>query len=322
MKYGDDYVTFLSGNVHFFYDDIEFLSDRAEIYERERYVVLRGNVVAIQDTLRITCDEARYLQEQKLLRLMGNVVMREIHDTTVNRRVTSDNAVHFRETGVFELMGSVYAHDVSDSLYATAGYVFYDQNEGYGYMLQNPTIWRTGADSLSLSAQKIEFFEPIQKLVASFNVVTQNKDIVAMCDFLIYYGEEDKVIYIGDPRFYTENGDGSAELITIFLEKNDIREIHLENECHIVFRTAEDSPKNSWIESTNMILYYENNKPTLFVANTSVKSHFIQINRNNNREQNNFVTGDELNITFDEDSNVVDVRINSNVSGMYRFQRR
>jgi lipopolysaccharide export system protein LptA len=321
QRQGEEHVTYLLGNVHFFYDDIEFFSDRAEIYEKQRYVMLWGNVKAIQDTLVITSGEAQYYHDDQHLRLLRNVVIYEIHDEEISRSVNSINASHFRKHGEFVLTGQVFAQSFADSLYARAGYAYYNQSTGYGYLQQRPLVWRAGADSLSLSAEKIEFFEPIQKLVASFSVVTQNNDIRTTSDFLIFYGEEDRVVYIGNPRFYSEDGDGSADLFTIYLDGNNIREIVMEDNCHIYFKTSPDAPKDSWIISDQMTLTYVDNKPASFVAINNIQSYFRH-NQNRRQEMSNNVTGELLTIVFDENSNVTEVNINAAVRGVYRFRRR
>jgi hypothetical protein len=321
-RHDEEFVTYLSGNVHFFYGEIEFKADRAFIYERQQIVNLRGNVRAIQDTLSISCIEADYIHATQHLKLTGNVVIEEIKDDVLIRRATSNIAHHFREKGEFNLSGNVFAQAIADSVYASAGYAFYDQIAGYGYMIQNPVVWKTGADSLALYAQKIEFYEPIEKVVASFNVITQNADIVAKCDFLIFYGLEDKVVYIGNPSFTTKESDGRAELITIFLDGEDIREIHMTDDCYIVFQTNDTLPKDSWISSTNMTLFYEGNKPSEFVAEQDVKSFFRHKGRTNASDMNNNVEGDYLKIYFDDDQNVSEIRVDQNIRGVYRFQRK
>jgi lipopolysaccharide export system protein LptA len=318
----EEYITHLSGNVHFFYGDIEFTADRAFIYEKQQIVNLRGNVRAIQDTLSIASIEADYIHADQHLKLTGNVVIEEKKDDVVIRRATSNIAHHFREKGEFNLSGNVRAHAIADSLFATAGYGFYDQISGYGYFIQNPVVWKTGADSLALYAQKIEFYEPIEKVVASFNVITQNADIVAKCDFLIYYGQESKIVYIGNPSFTTAESDGRAELITIFLDGEDIREIHMTDDCYINFQTSDALPKDSWISSTNMTLFYVDNKPSEFLAEHDVKSFFRHLGKTNASEMNNNVVGDFLKIYFDDVQKVSEIRIDQNIRGVYRFQRK
>jgi len=321
-RVGEEYITVLNGDVHFFYDEIEFLADRAEIFEVQQFVTLRGNVVVIQDTLKITSHEGQYFHQSQHLEARGDVVMTETHDDVLHRRVTSDTATHFRERGEFIVRGNVFAHDVLESLFGQAGYAFFNQTDGYGYMIQRPIVWRAGEDSLSLSAEKIEFFEENDKLVASFNVVTQNSEFKATSNFLIYYGDEDRILYIGDPRFYSENGDGNADLITVFLVENKIREIHLEGNSFINFRSGNEGLKDNWVSSTNMILFYIDDKPVEFIARENVQS-FIRQDRNDRRQtMNNNVSGELLTIFFDENSDIESLNINERIQGRYRFRRR
>jgi len=333
-KAGEEYISYLVGNVHFFYNEIEFYSDRAEIYEQRQDVFLMGRVVCIQDTLRITCDEAYYYHKTSLLRLISHVVITQTQageQIKTTRIVTANQANHDRDKGTFTLTGNVIAHAMSDSVYAKAGFAFYDQQNNYAYMIQNPLVYKVGADSLSLSAEKIEFYESIKKVVASFGVVTQNPQIKATCDFLIYYGDEEqirseteesydgKVVYIGNPQFYSDDADGNAELFTVYLVKNKIDLIYLENSSYISFKTDEALPKDSWIKSDFMSLYYKETKPTSFFAKDNVSSYFIQKSNKNKQEIYNNVSSETLNISFNDDSKVQDIRVNKSVSGMYKF---
>ncbi|MCL2063534.1 MAG: hypothetical protein FWG98_04085 [Candidatus Cloacimonetes bacterium] len=327
MNYvNEEYITYLRGNVHFFYADIEFFADMADIYESQQFVILTGNVLIIQDSLSIASDDAQYFHQTEFLQVRGNVIMTETHSEGTFRRATSNSGMHYRDRGEFILQGNVFAHDERESFFGTAGFATFNQETGYGYMIERPVIWRTEPDSLALYAEKIEFFEDTNRMVASFDVITQNSEIVVRSNFLIYYGNEDRMVYIGEPRFFTDSGDGNADLITVFLENSDIREIVMEGECFIEFSSGnnhetESNVKDNWIESDFMNLFYLENKPQEFIASGNVRSFFIQNRQQRSNSMDNNVTGELLNIFFDDDSNVTELRINERVRGKYRFIR-
>ena len=322
FKFFNDNVINLEGNVHFFYNEIEFKSHRAEIYEQQEYVTLKGNVVIIQDTLSITCDTAHYYKQSEYLRAEGNVVMTETHAVEITRKATSNQAQHYREKGEFILQGNVYAVDFTDSLYARAGFATYNQQTGYGYLIQRPVVWRAGEDSLALYAEKIEYYSDNKKMVASFNVITQNDVIKATSDFLIFYTEEEKMIYLGDPKFYSDDGDGNADLITVFLEDKNIKEILLEGNCFIEFNGEDSTAKDNWVSSEFMTLYYLDKKPSEFFARDTVKSFFLQDQTEKKAKMNNNVTGDLLTLYFNEESKIESLNIYENIKGTYRFEKK
>jgi lipopolysaccharide export system protein LptA len=321
-KSGDEHITYLRGNVHFFYDDIEFKSDRAEIYDVQQYVVLRGNVIVIQDTLSTTCVEAQYYHETQFLRLQGNVVMTETHTDGTFRRITANMGRNYRDKGEFIFQGNVFAFDSKDMLYGSAGYAFYNQMEGYGYMIQRPLVWRTGEDSLSISAEKIEFFQDTNRVVASFNVVTQNSEIRTRSNFFIYYGDEERLFYFGEPMFFSESGDGNADLITVYLEEDSIKEIVMEGDSFIKFSSDDNEAKDNWVSSTNMVLYYSAGKPIEFVARENVQSFIRQSRDNRSQAMSNNVSGEVLHLFFDDNSNIESLNITERIKGKYRFERR
>ena len=320
-RVNEEYITYLRGDVHFIYAEIEFLADMADIYEIQEYVVLRGNVVIIQDSLSISCNDAQYYHKTEYLRFQGNVVMTETQSDGLIRRVTSNTGMHYRDRGEFILQGNVQGYDERDSFFGQSGYAMYNQQTGYGYMIERPVIWRTEPDSLALFAEKIEYFEDSNRVVASFDVITQNSDIVVKSNFLIYYGDEERIVYIGEPRFFTDNGDGNAELITVYLENNDIKEIQMDGDCFIEFSSENSGVKDNWIRSNNMNLFYQGNIAQEFIATGMVSSFFLQNRQQRRDSMDNNVNGDVLHIFFDDDSNVSELRINQGVRGKYRFQR-
>jgi len=322
FKFIDENVVHLQGNVHFFYNEIEFLAEHAEIYESQEYVTLKGNVIIVQDSLRMTSNIAQYYKKSEYLRAEGRVVLTENKDTKILRQSTSNNAMHYRDRGEFILQGNVYAIDFSDSLHARAGYAIYNQQTGYGYLIQRPYIWKAGSDSLALFAEKIEYFEENKKMVASFQVITQNETIKATSDFLIYYIDEGKMIYIGNPKFYSEDGDGNADLITVYLDKKEINEILLDKNCYIKFNSEDSVEKENWVSSDYMTLIYKNKKPSVFNAYENVKSFFLQEPSNNKSLMNNNVEGDKLILHFNSDSQIETLNMENNIKGVYRFDKK
>ena len=318
----DEYITYLRGNVHFFYDDIEFKADMADIYERQEFVVLRGNVIVLQDTLKITCNDAQYYHQNQYLNVQGNVVLTETINQETVRRITCDSGTQYRERGEFILQGNVLSYDEKESLFSSSGFATFNQQTGYGYMIERPVIWRTGADSLALYAEKIEFYEDTNRVVASFNVITQNQDITVKSSFLIYYGDEEKIVYIGNPQFYTESGDGNADLLTVYLEDNDVKEIHMDENCYIEFSANNSLDRDSWIRSDFMKLFYDSGNPKEFIATENVSSFFLQQQQVQKNNMDNNVSGDILHILFNEESKVQLLQKTDNISGKYRFIRK
>lgn len=321
-KLYDEYITFFRGNVHFFYNDIEFFADRAELYEKRNYLILKGNVNIVQDSLSISCEEAMYYKENEHLTAQGNVEMIEQHNSGTFRRINSNIVTHYRDKHEFILQGNVIGYDSKDSLNVKAGYAIFNNLTGYGYLIQKPLLWRSGKDSLSLSAEKIEFFNDNKKIVASFDVISQNSEAKVICDFLIYYGDEEKLVYIGNPKFYSEYGDGYADLITVFLSKNQIKSILLENNCYITFSSEDKSDKSNWVSSHLMKLHYKNNKPHHFLAESDVKTYFKQDTSKNKMSMNNNVSGEILSLFLNEYSEIYSITILDKVKGKYRFERK
>lgn len=321
-RVNDEYITYLRGNVHFFYDNIEFKSDRAEIYEKQRHIVLKGKVSVTQDTLNIKCHEAQYFQPNQYLIVQGDVIMTQRDSQGIKRQVMSNSGEFYRIAGDIFLRGNIYATSYSDSLKATAGYATYNLNTGYGYLSQKPSIWRTGKDSISISAEKIEFYNEPRRVIASFNVKTANADLHTKSNFLIYYGDSEKIVYMGNPRFFSRFGDGKSELITVFLENQQVNRVEMNDDCLIHFSTEENQEKVNYVKSSRMILHYKDNKPYIFYAEDNVDTFFVQHSSQKQLAMNNSVQSDKLNILFNNEMQVESIKLENVKKGKYRFERK
>jgi len=321
-RLSDEYITYLRGNVHFFYDDIEFKADKAEIYEIQQYVKMTGNVIAIQDTLSINCHEAQYYHLKEFLRVQGNVLITETGTMHTYKEVKANVGEYDRLNGMFTLKGNIKAWAREDSLHATAGFATYDLNTGYGYMIQKPIIWKAGQDSISLSAEKIEFYNDIQKIVASFDVVTKNKELKATSNFLIYYGTEEKLVYIGNPKVFSNFGDAKADLITAYLKEKQIDRVEFDNNCLVYFNTKENEKKENMVKSSQMKLFYENGKPIKFNADNNVETYFVQNSTKKQTAMNNRVFSNKLRLTFDDEMQINTIKLDTVTKGKYRFERK
>ncbi len=321
-RISDEYITYLRGNVHFFYGDIEFKADRAEVYEKQKYVIMKGNVLAIQDTLSIKCNEAQYYHNNEFLRVQGNVIMTETGSQGSYREVRANTGEYKRLDGDIELKGNIKAYTQLDSLHAIAGFATYNLSTGYGYLSQKPVIWKAGNDSLSLSAEKIEFYNDTQRIIASFNVVTENNDLKATSNFLIYYGLEERLVYIGNPKVYSKFGDGQADLITVFLKEQQIDKIDFNDNCLIYFSTEEDEIKNNMVKSSRMQLFYQEGKPSKFYAEESVETYFVQHSNQKQLAMNNRVFSNKLQLSFDDEMQIQIIKLDAVTKGKYRFERK
>ena len=100
-KMEGEYVTNLFGNVHFFYGETEFYSDKADIFELQKIVRMQGNVKVYEDTLSLIADKVDYFRKTERLLLRGNVLATETHSDSTIRTFEAEEVEYFRNSREF-----------------------------------------------------------------------------------------------------------------------------------------------------------------------------------------------------------------------------
>jgi len=251
-KINGEYVTNLIGNVHFFYGDTEFFSDEADIFELQKIVKMSGNVKVYEDTLNLFADYVDYFRKKEQLLLRGNVLATETHIDSTVRTFEAQKVEYFRNTKEFFARDSVKTYDERENINGTCGELKYFMNDGYGYLIKEPFLSIADEDTLSITAEKIEYFENYKKVAATFNVNTFSSQFNMASDFLLYFTNEEKAVYLGQPRFTSDFADAQAQEFRIFFQDQKIRKAILQDSCAVQFADAEYKPKNNWAVSDQM----------------------------------------------------------------------
>jgi len=153
-KIEDEYVTNLFGNVHFFYGETEFFSDKADIFELQKIVRMQGNVEVYEDTLSLLADNVDYFRKSELLFLHGNVLATETHSDSTIRTFEAEEVEYYRNSREFFAKKNVITYDERENMYGTCGELKYFMNDGYGYLMKEPILSIADKDTLSISAEK------------------------------------------------------------------------------------------------------------------------------------------------------------------------
>jgi len=322
-KYMNEYVTNLRGNVVFYYGKTQFKADQAEIFEQQKTVILRGNVRIKEDTLTFYADNAYYYRNDECLKSFGRVKVREDHKDNTYRELSAHQMDFYRTRGDLYATDNVKMFEQKDNIHAASGYAEYNVKSGYGYLIRKPLIWqKTKDDSLSISAEKIEFFKESGKMIASFDVVSKSKDMNSKSDFLVYYINEGKAVYFGKPMLFSEFGDAQAENISVYFKDNIIKEAILQDSCKIAFSEEKGKEKKNWVSGNQIFVNWENEKLNRIFVKENVKSYIWQDQKKKQLPMNNYATAKELEILFDGSQKVEKINLKTQVKGKYAFKRR
>lgn len=321
-KIDGEYVTNLLGNVHFFYGETEFFSDKADIFELQKIVKMTGNVQVYEDTLSLLADHVDYFRKQERLFLRGDVLATETHIDSTRRTFEAQEVEYFRNTREFFARDSVKTFDERENMYGKCGELKYFMNDGYGYLIKQPLLSIADKDTLSITAEKIEYFENYKKVAATFNVNTFSEQFNMASDFLLYFTDDEKAIYQGQPMFTSDFADAQAQEFRIFFQDQKIRKAVLQDSCAVQFSDAADKPKNNWAVSDQMEFNFVHGNITYCQANENVESYFAQERSDSKDFSANRSTGEHLVIELNDDNKITKISMQDDVQGIYKFKRK
>lgn len=321
-KINGEYITNLIGNVHFFYGETEFFGDKADIFELQKIVRMSGKVKVLEDTLSLLADHVDYFRKKERLFLRGNVLATETHSDSTLRTFEAEEVEYFRNSREFFAWDSVKTYDERENMYGTCGELKYFLNDGYGYLIKQPILSVADKDTLSISAEKIEYFENYKKVAATFNVNTFSEHFTMTSDFLLYFTDEEKAVYLGQPRFTSDLADAKALEFRLFFEEQKIKKAILQDSCYVKFSDAKDKQKNSWVISEQMEFNFKDGNITFCEAKDNVDSYFIQEKTINRDYSANRAVGEYLIIELDSDNKINRISLKDQVKGIYKFKHK
>ncbi len=321
QKINDEYITLLTGDVHFFYGETEFFCDSAEIYEQQKITRMIDNVLVVEDTLNLIAEFVEYNRMNETLYLRDSVIVKETHIDSTYTEFSADEVFYFRIPREFSAYQSVKMYDSREKLFGSCEEMKYFIETGYGYLIKDPVLNLDAEDYLSISAEKIEYFNDFKKVVANFNVFVEARDFTMKSDFLLYFSEEEKAIFLGNPRFFSDFADAKAEEIQLFFKEKNIEKAVLRDSCLVYFRENRQDEKINWVLSDFMDIGFLEGNIDLFLARGQVNSYVVQEKSENKDFLINETSGDELKATF-IDNDINKIIISNRVSGKYKFEKK
>lgn len=321
-KTNDKYILNMSGNVNFFYGQIEFLCDKGTIVELTETAKLFDNVVVKKDTLTITSDYAYYNNIDEIVQFKGNVIAYEYDANNVlKREFQADTLVYNRKKEEIVASKNVIAQEFTENITAKSGYLEYHRNEGYGFMNIKPII-ENKKDSLTISSEKMEYYADFDKVVAMFNTQTKLNEAEIYSNFLIYYTEEGKAVFSGQPRIETDFGIGTAETFNLLFVENKLSHVEFINECRLDFSFEEKDDFTNWLTAEKIDIFFENKKPQSMLAENNVVYQIISEEEKEASKDysRNDSSSRKLEVVFTEDNEIEEIRQSENIQGTYVFK--
>jgi len=310
----------LAGKVHFFYGDTEFKSDRALILDGPKIARLSGRVSVQSDTLHLAADSLAYYRIPEVLNLGGKVKLTQSTAEGKTRWMKGDYGIYDLAKDTFSTWSRVSAFDEAENATASCGYAFWDRAAGYSYLIEEPYLKVAQKDSISIRADKMEYYEEDKKLVATFNVRVESTDFNATSDFLLFFTTEEKAVFVGEPMFFNDFTTATAEEFHLWFEGRELIQASLVDSCTVYFAEEAEGEKESWVKAQNIQLYFAERQITNFDADTEVSYYFLQEEKDKKDFFINAAQGQVLKAIFDSDNKIKLLDMQGSIRGRYIFK--
>ncbi len=312
----------LSGNVHFFYGTTEFRSSRAMIFDVKKIARLYGNVTVSNDSLSLAADTLAYYRIPELLNMGGRVLATHKNKQGDYRWTRSDFASYDKKNDVLTTWSNVSAYDYRESAYAQCGYAQWDRKAGYALMLEEPKLRSGTTDSLLIQSDKMEFFDNDHKLIATFNVRVDTRDYKATSDFLIYFMQEEKAVFTGEPSFFSAYANAEAQEFHLYFEERKLTRAELIDSCFVAFSEVENSVKQNKVKADYISMLFNSDQIRRFIAEGSVDYYYVQEATEKRDHFINSAKGVFLQADFDDQSKLNSMQMKTGIKGRYLFDNK
>ena len=318
-KVNDEQVMELSGKVHFWYGTTEFKSDRALIFDLQKIARLDGNVRVNNDSLSLQADSLSYYRIPDELNAGGKVYITETRKNGGFSWFRSEYAIYNKLEDNLTVWQDVSAFDREENASASCGYAHWDRRAGYAYMVENPKLRTAKEDTLYVTADKLEFYNAERKIVATFNVVAQTQDYSTTSDFLLYFLNDEKAVFTGQPHFSSDLATAGAREFYLFFKDRKLTHAELVDSCRVEFAEERGALKNNWVKASFITLDFAAGAITGFHAETAVDYFYAQEQTEERDYLVNHASGEALDARFDADNNLEIMIMRSGIKGIYRF---
>jgi lipopolysaccharide assembly outer membrane protein LptD (OstA) len=295
-------------------------SDQFEIIQKDgRYVTfVIGKVHFKSGSGDIYCDSARWIKGENVT-LNGNVVVR---DTAYY--MSSDSVLYDMTKDEFTAFGDdVILWTYKDSVYASGTKAFYNDENGYFIMDNNPEMYIKYPDTSSMIkilAQQIEHFPELEIAEAKGDVKISSQEFSAEANRAVMKTKDDLLELYDKPTARKEDSHISGESIFINFKDDKINLIDVIDSAKGEFSQIVDSVNGytdkSKLSGQRILMEFENGEMYHIICYNQAYSWFYPSPRGSNKSEENSVSGDTIHLYIDQNQ-LTKVDVAGGVIGRY-----
>jgi len=314
-----------------------FYTKRNEIHFRDSVVLVSPEYTVNSDTLQYnTSTEIAYFLGPTFIYTDSSTMYCELgwYDTWTDvcefqkesklynktQCLTADTIWYDKKNDIGIARRSVVMSDTVENILFLSQYAEYQKERGNAYLTDSAIavfIEKEKADSLFLHADILYVaFDSNQKVTlmqAYYQVQFFRHDIQGSCDSLVYDAKDSTITLINSPVMWSEENQFLADTIRMFIQNEQISEVHYINSAS-VFADVFEEQKFNQVKGDYMIGYFADNQLyTVFVDGSAECLYYIQ-------EENKDLIGIQKSTSaqmrvFFEENKVHIIRFYENVKG-------
>lgn len=205
--------------------EVTVTSDEATIHETSQLAEFRVNVRVTHDSISASGAYLSYSRPSGLLQLVGEAFLNDGEST-----LRADRITWFRFRSKATALGRVVM--TGDWLGEVTGeYALYDGDRGSLFVTSEPVLRRVeGGDSLTITAQRLEFFLDEDRAEAQGDAVLRMpaRDFIATGEYLLYHGDDERLELIGAPEVTAPEGVLTGDWMEVFLRDGEPGSLRIE----------------------------------------------------------------------------------------------
>lgn len=205
--------------------EVTVTSDKATLYETSQLAEFRDNVHVTHDSVTATGAFLSYSRPSGLLQLIGNAFLNNGEST-----LRADRITWFRFRNKATALGGVVM--TGEWLGEVTGeYALYDGDRGSLFVTSEPELRRIqGGDSLTISAQRLEFFLDEDRAEAQGDAILRMpaREFTATGEYLLFFGEDERLELIGAPVVTAPEGVLNGDWMEVLLRDGELGSLRIE----------------------------------------------------------------------------------------------
>lgn len=286
------------GNVQFDDGVKKVISDKVVYDNNERIFYFDEGIKLIKGEKILTADRGIYYRDENRSYCEGNVKYIDSVQT-----FACDKAEFFEGSENINAYDNLVFKNFNENVTIMGGKGNYFGEEDFMEVSENPVMILKEKDTeMTVSGEKLEFFNKLSKVIASRNVEILRENLKARCNIAEYIMEngEEKIILKENPIIVQNGSDIKGKQIELFLKDKNIYKLNVIEDA-VATMTADTIGYNNELKGKNIYIFLKENKIEKMIAERNAESIYYMFEDGKSKGANT-VSGERITLYFtDED---------------------